>query len=97
MLSHFLRVGSITGQRGECCYVPVRWHNQTFHLFIAGGGQIEEGDERPELPSETWERLKKNLVSLKVGPLAASSSDLGGVEAGALKKKLPGVEVTLTP
>jgi hypothetical protein len=97
MLSHFLKAGSITGKPGECCYVPVRWHEQTFHLFLAGGGHLEEGNERPALPAESWDRLKKNLSTLKISKLAASSSDLGGIEAAVLKKKLSGMEVRLTP
>ncbi len=96
MLSQFLRAGSITGKAGECCYVPVQWHDRTFHLFLAGGGHLEEGAARPELPAASLDKLRGNLASLKVGPLAASKADLGGMDAGTLKKKLAGVEVQFT-
>ncbi len=96
-LSQFLRAGAISGKVGECCYVPVQWHDRILHLFLAGGGPMNSPDERPALPTESWERLKKNLSSLKLGPLAASKADLGGIEPAALKKRLSGMEVKLAP
>lgn len=96
MLSQFIRAGSITGKAGECCYVPVQWHDRTFHLFLAGGGHLEEGAPRPELPAASWEKLRTNLTQLKMGRLAASQTDLGLADAAAAKKKLSGLEVQIT-
>ena len=96
MLSDFLRAGSITGKAGECCYVPVRWHERTLHLFLAGGGYLTEGMKRPELPPASWEKLKTNLKSLRVGSMAVSIADLGGIDAATVKARLTGLEVQVT-
>ena len=100
-LSEGLRKGILTGKAGECGYVPVTRAGKLFHIVLAGGGKLtaaeKESGKRAELPAATWEALKKNLASLKLGKIAISREDMGGVSEAELEKKLKGVTVWIAP
>ncbi len=100
-LSEGLRKGILTGKAGECGYVPVTRAGKLYHIVLAGGGRLSAAEKdtgkRTELPAATWESLKKNLASLKLGKVAISREDLGGVSEADVEKKLKGVTVWIAP
>lgn len=81
-ISSFLKKGFITGEPGECAYLPLARADRTYHVLLVGTGSAEQAAQG--LTSEAAQALKKNLASLKIPRLGASRSDLGqGI--GALK------------
>ncbi len=87
---HILKTGKITGQAGECVYIPLHRHSQTWHFILAGMGSSES------LPAETLRNLQKNLTHLKLPTMGASCSDLGAKNPDALEKNLKGVSLWIT-
>ncbi len=77
LISRCLRAGAITGRAGECAYVPVTRHGNTFHVFIVGAGHLPDSGKRQPIPAETLIPLRKNLSSLRIGSIGFSKSDFG--------------------
>jgi hypothetical protein len=97
-ISSLLRLGGLSGKLGTCTYIPVQWNDRVLHLFFAGAGFLKDSlGPRPELQSEAWNAVKKNLLNLKVGTLALSGSDLGGINEVQIKKHLSGISVRWCP
>src|SRR4051812_45967209 len=49
-ISKFIQQGTLTGQVGECCYLPFHRHGSTFHLVLAGSGDSASPGARNPIP-----------------------------------------------
>ncbi|MGK5081735.1 M17 family peptidase N-terminal domain-containing protein [Bdellovibrionota bacterium FG-1] len=74
-ISRLLKSGFLTGNPGECAYLPLQRAGVTYHLLLIGMGKHD--DTPPGIPQETARALKKNLTTLKLERVGASRSDLG--------------------
>jgi hypothetical protein len=96
-ISRCLKAGAITGRKGECTYFPVTRRGKTYHLILAGAGHLKPGHKRAEIPAETFEVLRKNLVGLRLKEIGISKSDFGGVDEDYLSRKMKGIELWIVP
>jgi hypothetical protein len=90
-ISQTLRLGAIQGETGECVYMPAFRHGRTFHLILAGAGVSETPGVRGRPPGETLEKIRKNLLSLKISKFGISRKDFGGATDAFLSQHLKGV------
>ena len=92
-ISFFVREGRITGELGECTYLPIRKKERTYHLFVVGGGFSNEPGNRNTLSKENLSAFKLNIEKLNLKRIGVSKSDFGGsVDFPSFEK---GVEVCL--
>jgi hypothetical protein len=96
-VSQTLRIGAIQGETGECVYMPFERHGRTFHVLLAGAGVSESPGVRARPPLETLEKIKKNLMSLKIAKFGISRKDFGGVPDSFLSQHLKGVGLWVAP
>jgi len=90
-ISRVLRLGAIHGEAGECVYIPAFRHGRIFHLVLAGAGASETPGTRTRPPSETLEKIRKNLLTLKIAKFGLSRKDFGGATDAFLNQHLKGV------
>jgi hypothetical protein len=97
-ISAFLASGSLSGRVGECTYLPVQRHGQTFHVLLAGAGSSAPLGKRHTLAPQTLQALKRNLVSLGFKTVGISLADFGTPSVQSLlKPQMKGVSVWITP
>ncbi|MEK6579420.1 MAG: M17 family peptidase N-terminal domain-containing protein, partial [Bdellovibrionota bacterium] len=89
-ISNYIRAGLITGNEGECVFLPFTKSDKTYHLILVGGGYSESMGDRKELKGETIRALHKNLMSLRPPKIGISRSDFGGVTNEYFNTKLKG-------
>lgn len=91
-LSHALRLGALTGKKGELVYIPVQSGKQAFHFVLLGGGLLSnlEPTTRPELTRGLFESAVPKLQKLTGGSrtlkLGLSAWDLGYGSTDALNE-----------
>jgi hypothetical protein len=93
-ISSYLRAGAMSGEVGECAYLPLSLpvkdaHGQPgrlFHIILAGGGSSAAPGKRQEPDESTYTSLRKNILSLKIERLGISQSDFGNVSRETLAK-----------
>lgn len=96
-ISDFLRAGAISGEEGECAYLPIRRNDRTYHVLLAGAGRNASSGERKPLPSETFQVIRKNLASLRLPKMGISRSDCGSAANEHLSRQMKGVPVWILP
>lgn len=96
-ISKMLRLGSVSGKKGECAYLPVVKNGVLYQLFLAGGGPSDAPGARGALPSETLQKLNRNLVGLKLPKVILSKGDLGDLSPEALQRQFKGVSSWIAP
>lgn len=96
-ISQMLRLGAVSGKKGECAYVPLVKRGVLYQLFLAGGGPSSAPGARDTLPSETLSRLHKNLASLRLPKVILSRSDLGDPSQETLQRQFKGVATWIAP
>lgn len=84
LLTRGIRAGYITGQPGECVYLPVSRMGRTFHLLVVGGGVCPAPGKRTIPPALSLDALRRNLVSLRIKDFAFSRAELGLTRAAAI-------------
>jgi hypothetical protein len=93
-ISNFLRAGAMSGEVGECAYLPLSLPvkdahgkpGRVFHIILAGAGASASPGKRQELDDKTYTALKKNILSLKIERLGVSRSDFGNATREFLAK-----------
>lgn len=98
-ISSYLRAGAMSGELGECAYLPLSLPvhapsfkdpqgkpTRTFHVLLAGGGSSPAPGKRQELDEQTYTVLKKNILSLKIPRLGISQSDFGNASRESLAR-----------
>lgn len=91
-ISSYLRAGAMSGEVGECAYLPLSLPvedaqgkpGRLFHIILAGGGASSSPGKRQSLDDKTYTALKKNILSLKIERLGISQSDFGNVSRETL-------------
>ncbi|MBI2711422.1 MAG: hypothetical protein HYX41_00975 [Bdellovibrio sp.] len=96
-VSKSVRSGAITGQLGECSYLPLRRKNSVYHLLLVGAGPASSPGERIILPTDALDSMRKNLSSLKFEKVGISRSDFGNPTAEVLAKHLKGIPLWIGP
>jgi hypothetical protein len=94
-LSSHIKSGFITGQEGECVWIPLERAGRKFDLLLVGGGTLSRHRLRGELPAASWQALRKNLLSLKFTEVGISKKDLGELPLQELRNHLEGVPLCL--
>ena len=84
-VSRAIRAGAMSGEPGECVYVPMNRHGRVLHLLFVGGGHSDRPGSRPPLPEVSLAALRRNLRSLKLESVGVSRADLGGASDHDLK------------
>jgi len=92
-LSEAVRAGVVSGEAGECTYLPIRKRDRTFHLFLVGCGHTSSPGHRPGAPDKALEKLALNLTNLKIGPIGVSKADFGSDAQKALSRLTKGERV----
>ncbi|MEK7692491.1 MAG: hypothetical protein AAB425_15860 [Bdellovibrionota bacterium] len=92
-LSRFLAAGQLAGKPGECAYLPFERHGTTYHVLLIGAGKTEVAGRRNPVPPESILALRKNLASLRLGPVGISQTDFGNVPEKNLLQLFKGTEV----
>lgn len=77
-ISNFLKSGALTGQEGECAYLPIRRGERLFHILLLGSGSSKKPGARTRPSSRVLKVLRENLENLKIRELGLSLSDFGG-------------------
>ena len=95
-ISKYIRSNAISGKSGECVYLPVQKNNRLYHIILLGGGQTTEPGKRDSVPQETFEKLKKNLLNLRLEKMGLSQKDFGNLSEELLIKNLKGVPLWIT-
>ena len=90
-ISRCLQAGAITGAAGECVYLPIARHGETYHLILAGAGQSPSPGVRESVPPETVKAIQKNLGSLRLQKVAVSRKDFGNASDEFFTRHLKGV------
>jgi hypothetical protein len=90
-ISRVLRLGAIHGEEGECVYMPAVRQGRIFHLVLAGAGISETPGVRARPPVETLEKVRQNLLSLKIPKVGISRKDFGGMADTFLNQHFKGV------
>jgi hypothetical protein len=88
-ISRCLENGFLTGQTGECAYVPLTRAGTTYHLLLVGS------NERGPVPQDSIKALKKNIASLKLSRLGISRGDWNAASDDFFSKNLKGVGVCI--
>lgn len=91
-ISNYLRAGAMSGEAGECAYLPLSLPvkdaegkpGRLFHIILAGAGASSAPGKRQELDSKTYTTLSKNIQSLKIARLGISQSDFGNASRESL-------------
>ncbi len=94
-LSRGFKKGILTGQPGECAYIPVTRRENTYHLLLVGGGSLRKNGPRGKVPAETLQMLRKNLLALRLQRVGISQSDFGNVDELWFIKHLKGVPLCI--
>lgn len=89
-LSSFLQKGVMSGEKGECVYIPIQGRGRTYRLILIGAGPSSHPGERPPLADSAYEILQKNLRSLNPSKVGISSADFGGITEEQVKKRFKG-------
>lgn len=76
-ISSFLRSGALTGQEGECAYIPIHRGQRLFHLLLLGSGSSKNPGVRQRPSARALQVLKDNLERLKIKDLGLSLADFG--------------------
>lgn len=92
-LSKHLRAGAITGECGQCAYLPITRHGQTFHLLAVGAGESLASGIRDRIPLEALHVLQKNLLGLKIPRIGLSRKDFSNQKDDYFLKQLRGCEL----
>jgi len=92
-LSDYIRAGVITGEVGQCVYVPITKFNITYHVLLLGAGDTPTPGARDKIPPETLRVLQKNLAGLKLEKIGISRRDFGNSSDEHLNKQLKGCKV----
>lgn len=92
-VSEYIRRGLMTGEAGECAYVPLEKGGKTYHLFFVGAGVSDDPGARNELPTESLAAIKNNLKTLKIEKIGISKHDFGAASEDYLSKKFKGVPI----
>jgi hypothetical protein len=93
-ISNYLRAGAVSGEVGECAYLPlflpvVDAHGKpgrVYHILLAGAGTSASPGSRQELDDRVYSTLRKNIQSLKIARLGISQSDLGNASRESIAK-----------
>lgn len=96
-ISHSIKAGAITGTIGECTYFPYLRNETTHHVLLVGAGDSLFPGQRKEVPPVALEKLRNNLISLKLAKIGLSRADFGSVEMNFFKKYLSGVSLWIAP
>ena len=92
-ITSHLRKGSITGQEGECIYIPMRHHEKTYRLILLGCGRnISPGFRQPP-PAFSLGGVSKNLKGLGLRRIGLSGEDFGGMTQHTIPNQLGGFEL----
>lgn len=94
-ISSCLQAGKVTGKAGECTYFPYSLHGRTYHILLVGAGKTSSPGKRGPLPQESFDALKRNLVSLRVSKIGVSELDLGGNTAPLQSRNLKEIELEI--
>ena len=94
-ISKFLKSGAITGEIGECTYLPIHRKDSIFHFILAGAGHSQAPGIRNSVPKETIQILHKNLLSLKIPKVGISQSDFG-MNADSFTQHFKGVSLWIS-
>ena len=97
LISKAVKSGAITGKAGECVYFPVKKNDRVYHIILAGAGRTALPGERTQIPEETLELLKKNLIQMKLPKVGISRLDFGNVTPEFLDKNLEGAPLWIAP
>lgn len=92
-ISNYLRKGVISGQEGECTYIPLRKNGQLYNLILLGCGLATIPGSRTDRMNVDVKGLKNNLKSLKLSPIAISRSDCDTNLIEILSKELKGSDL----
>jgi hypothetical protein len=90
VISRAIARGFLTGEAGECAYLPVTRAGTTYHLLLVGSGA-----SRAAVPAESLKALKKNLASLKLARMGISRADWGSAADESLAKNLKGTGICI--
>lgn len=93
MISHYLKVGALTGKLGECSYFPFVRRDQVFNLVFLGAGKAAFSGARLPISPTVLQTLHSNLLSLRVSRVGLSQADFGNVEPEVLSKQLKGTSL----
>lgn len=93
-ISSYLRAGAMSGEVGECAYLPLSLPlkdahgkpGRVFHIILAGAGASAAPGKRQELDDQIYTALRKNILSLKIPRLGISQSDFGNASRESLAK-----------
>lgn len=96
IVSSFLRKGAITGRVGECVFMPLQKNGRIYPTILVGCGRTTAPGVRPQVSIEILERLRKNIVGLKLDPIGISNSDFGGLTPDLVKRHLRDVKLWVT-
>ena len=89
-ISSYIRAGVITGEVGQCVYVPISRREAIYHVFLLGAGATPAPGARDKVPPESLRILQKNLAGLRLEKLGISRRDLGIFSDEYLAKQLKG-------
>ena len=90
-VSSYVRNGAISGELGQCAYLPLTRKGVTYHLLFIGAGDCVAPGKRVPPPTEALAVMRKNILGLRLEKIGLSRSDLGGVSDEFLVKHLEGI------
>jgi hypothetical protein len=85
-ISNYLRAGAMSGNKGECAYLPFTLPGQLYHILLVGGGVSPGPGKRQEPDAQTYTTLRQNMLSLKIPRLGISQADFGNASRESLAK-----------
>jgi hypothetical protein len=94
-ISQCLCQGAVTGQPGECAYLPLVRGGRVCHLLLIGAGHLPTGRARGPLPPESVRALSANLVSLRLPQIGVSRQDLGDPAPEWFDRHLKGIPLCI--
>ncbi len=95
-ISKFIRQGALSGQLGECSYLPFKKNDRVFHLLLIGAGAAQKPGLRLPLAKTALKVLEKNLSALKWSKIGVSKSDFGDVNSDFFIQNFKGVPLWIT-
>ena len=95
-ISKCIRSGAISGEAGECAYIPVVKNGKTFRILLTGAGKSPRPGDRSIPPVESLRALTKNLAGLKLSSIGISRRDFGNPSEEFFTKHLKGIPVRVT-